>query len=93
MTETYQERIRRKITTSFNPILLEIKDDSKKHAGHAGHDPKGETHFVVHVVSDVFEGKGRVERHRMVYAVLADELKERVHAINLKLVSKSEYNL
>ncbi len=93
MEQSYQERIRQKLTAVIKPILLEIKDDSKRHAGHAGHDPKGETHFIVVAVSEVFEGKSRVERHRLVYDTLKDELKERVHALTLKLVSKSEHNL
>lgn len=84
---SYSERIRQKVTDAFNPTHLEIVDESARHAGHAGAHPDGggETHFNVVIESDVFEGKSRVERQRAVHAVLAEELKERVHALSLKL--------
>jgi BolA protein len=81
------ERIRQKVTAAFRPTLLEIVDDSASHAGHAGAHPDGggETHFNVVIESVAFAGKSRVERQRAVYTVLAEELKERVHALSLKL--------
>lgn len=83
----YNDRIRSKLTQAFQPSKLEIADDSMRHHGHAGAaaDGAGETHFNVEIVSAAFAGKSRVERQRMVHAVLADELKERVHALSLKL--------
>jgi BolA protein len=86
MTEC-SERIRQKVTAAFRPTLLEIVDDSASHAGHGGAhaDGGGETHFNVVIESEAFAGKSRVERQRAVYTVLAEELKERVHALSLKL--------
>ena len=92
MTETYQERIRRKLTAELEPIVLEIKDDSAKHAGHSGHNPLGETHFIVKVVSEKFNGQSQVARHRMVYQLLHNELSERVHALNIKAVTPAEHS-
>jgi BolA protein len=83
MAETYAERIRRKLTEGLAPERLEVADDSHRHAGHAGADPAGETHFRVAVVSAAFAGKSRVERQRMVHALLAQELAERVHALSI----------
>jgi BolA protein len=80
----YQQRIRQKLTAALAPERLEIIDDSARHAGHAGHDPKGETHFRIVIVSAAFTGLGRVERHRLVYEVLAAEMQERVHALALE---------
>lgn len=77
------ERIERKLREALEPACLEIVDDSHRHEGHAGWAPGGETHFRVTVVSEAFAGKGRVERQRMVYALLAEELAERVHALQL----------
>ena len=68
----YAEKIRSKLEAALAPESLEIVDDSHKHAGHAGARPEGETHFTVTVVSDAFAGKSRVERQRMVYALLAE---------------------
>lgn len=79
----YAARIRQKLSVGLSPEHLEIVDESDRHAGHAGADAKGETHFHVTVVSAAFVGKSRVERQRMVYALLADELSERVHALGL----------
>lgn len=77
------ERIRRKITENLAPAALEVIDESHKHEGHAGHRPGGETHFHVSIVSQAFVGQNRVARQRMVYALLADEMAERVHALSL----------
>lgn len=58
--------------------------------GHAPVDDGGETHFRVEIVSDAFAGKSRVERQRMVYAIVEDELRERVHALQLKTQTPDE---
>ncbi len=88
----YYERIKNKVTAAVQPTRLEIVDDSARHHGHAGHNPDGggETHFNVTIESAAFSGKSRVERQRMVYGALADELKERVHALSLKLTAPGE---
>lgn len=89
---SYQDRIRQKLTDALQPIHMEIMDDSARHQTHAGHDPQGETHFKVRIVSAVFNGLSRVERHRLVYDSLAAELKERVHALTIETLGPEEYN-
>ena len=86
----YATRMRTKLSNSLQPVRLEIEDDSKRHAGHAGADPVGETHFNITVVSAAFEGKSRVARQRLVYEIVAEELKERVHALSLRTLTPSE---
>jgi BolA protein len=76
-----KSRIEQKLTEAFHPEILKVVDESHLHKGHAGHRPGGETHFRVSLVSQSFAGKGRVERHRMVNSVLAEELAEGVHAL------------
>ena len=76
-----QDTITQKLSDAFAPQRLEVVDDSARHAGHSGHRPGGETHFNVHIVSQVFKGKSRIERHRMIHAVLAEELSTTVHAL------------
>ena len=66
------------------PESLDVVDESHLHEGHAGHRPGGETHFRVYIVSPAFEGKSRIERHRMVNATLDAELKGSVHALAIK---------
>ncbi len=86
----YAARIRQKLTDGLSPDRLEVVDESHRHAGHAGADAKGETHFHVTVVSAAFAGQSRVARQRMVYALLADELRERVHALALTTQTPAE---
>ncbi len=84
------DRLRSVLQAAFAPVRLEVVDDSRKHAGHAGAQPGGETHYSVLVVSDRFEGTGRVARHRMVHAVLDAEFAGGLHALALTLRTPSE---
>lgn len=84
------ETIKSKLEAAFSPVSLVIEDESHRHAGHAGSSAEGETHFRVAIVSPVFAGLGRVERQRRVHAVLAEELKARVHALSLSLSAPDE---
>ncbi|TCR70345.1 BolA family protein [Bosea sp. BK604] len=75
------ERITKKLEEALAPQRLDVIDESHLHHGHGGWREGGETHFRVDIVSDAFSGKSRVERHRMVNTILAQELAERVHAL------------
>ena len=75
--------IESKLQQALKPTQLELVDDSARHAGHAGAREGGESHFKLMIVSDAFAGQSRVQRHRTVYDVLADELKTQVHALNI----------
>ena len=70
-----------KLTVAFAPQSLDVVDESHQHAGHAGHRPGGQTHFRVHIVSEAFRGKSRIERHRMINQTLSSELASGVHAL------------
>ncbi len=70
-----------KLIAAFMPQSLEVEDESDQHAGHAGHRPGGQTHFRVHIVSEAFRGKSRIERHRMINQTLSSELAAGVHAL------------
>ena len=80
---TVQDTLRAKLTAALKPTLLEIVDESHLHAGHAGARAEGETHFRVAIVSEAFAGKSRVARQRLVYEIVAEELRTRVHALAL----------
>lgn len=82
---TITERMRAKLEAAFQPVELEIVDESERHKGHGGYREGGETHFRVRMVSAAFEGLNRVERSRAVHKALAAELEERVHALALDL--------
>lgn len=84
------QRIREKIMNQLAPEDFRLEDESARHAGHAGHDGRGESHFSLSVVSRRFEGLSRLERQRLVYGILAAELAERVHALALALKTPQE---
>ncbi|GGF56946.1 protein BolA [Terasakiella brassicae] len=84
--------MKEKLEREFSPCILELEDESYRHAGHAGANPEGESHFQLLIVSDKFDGVSRVQRQRMVYDVLAVEMKERVHALVLKTLTQKEYD-
>jgi BolA protein len=83
-------KIESKLQAALAPQSLEVIDESHLHAGHVGARPEGETHFRVHVVSTAFAGLGRVERQRMVYAALAEELAGPVHALSIRAETLDE---
>jgi stress-induced morphogen len=85
------ERIRALVSTALAPVLLDVRDDSAQHAGHAGAAPGGETHYSVLVVSDRFVGQGRVDRHRLVNAALDGEFAQGLHALALTLRTPDEH--
>lgn len=82
--------IAEKLTAAFGPSRLQIVDDSHRHAGHAGAQPGGETHFNVVIVSEAFAGRSRVERQRLVYGALAAELAGPVHALSITTLTSKE---
>jgi BolA family transcriptional regulator, general stress-responsive regulator len=85
MRTSVKDTVASKLTAAFQPASLDVEDESHKHAGHAGARPGGETHFKVHMVATAFAGKSRIERHRLVHAVLAEELRGPIHALALTL--------
>jgi BolA protein len=85
-----EQSIREKLTEAFAPEVLEVVNQSHRHAGHAGSPGTGESHFAVKVVSAAFAGKSRLERHRMVNDVLAEEMSGNVHALVLSALSPEE---
>lgn len=82
ITQTLSERLQ--------PGALHVIDESHLHAGHAGARPEGETHFRLDIVSAAFEGKSRVERHRIVNGVLDDAFKRGLHALALRARTPTE---
>lgn len=83
---TMQERIVARLT-ALKPDLLDVVDESERHAGHVGARDGGGTHYRIRVVSAQFERKSRVERHRLIYDLLTAEFADGLHA--LALVTKA----
>jgi len=83
-------RIEAALTAALAPERLAAPDDSAQHAGHAGAQPGGQTHFSVLMVSAAFRGQNRVARSRAVHAALAEELAGGLHALALTLRTPAE---
>ena len=88
--QTVKHIITNKLREAFAPESLDVTDESHLHEGHSGHRPGGETHFRVYIVSAAFQGKSRVERHRMINAALAKELAASVHALAIHAQAPGE---
>jgi len=82
-----QKRIEEKLRERLVPILLEVINESSMHSVPAG----SETHFKVVVVSDAFDKKPLLERHRLVYDVLAEEMRGGVHALTITSRTPDEW--
>ena len=93
-TVSRAERIRATLTQAFAPTELEIQDDSARHAGHAGAQAGGQSHYNVLMISAAFHGMTRVARSRAVHAALASEFgppaQGGMHALALTLRTPEE---
>lgn len=87
---TVADRMRKKLMARFAPLVLEIEDESHRHAGHVGARAGFESHFRVRIVAKAFEGLPRAARHRLVYEALAEELAGLVHALAVSAKAPGE---
>ena len=87
---TIRDSLERKIAEALRPKALEIIDESHLHAGHAGARAGGDSHFKVLIVADVFDGRSRVDRQRLVNGLLADEFAAGLHALSLTTLTPDE---
>lgn len=83
------EKIRQLLTAQLAPLSLEIRDDSAKHAGHAGAREGG--HFSVVVVSEQFAGRTRMQRHQLVYDAVSDLMRTEIHALSIQARTPQEH--
>lgn len=70
-----------KLREAFSPEKLEVINESHLHAGHAGDNGTGESHFRIKIVADAFKGMGRLQRHRAVNEIAQPKLDEGLHAL------------
>lgn len=82
------EKIRAHLIT-LNPTVIELADESHKHAGHVG-AASGGGHYVLRIVSAHFVGKSTMARHRMIYLALGDMMKHEIHALTIAAQTPDE---
>jgi BolA protein len=85
-----RERIEQKLRSALAPEALDVIDETNQHHGHAGWRESGETHFRVSIQSSAFTGKSRIERQRLVYGILVEELAGPVHALAISARAPGE---
>ncbi|MFT0892780.1 BolA family protein [Pseudochelatococcus sp. G4_1912] len=78
------------LTEALSPQMLEVRDESQKHFGHGGWREEGETHYDVIVIAEIFNGKSRVDRHRMINTLLSQEFELGLHALALTALTPEE---
>jgi BolA protein len=83
-TASVATQITARLTAALAPTRLEVVNDSHHHAGHAGDNGTGESHFTVIIEAPAFAGLSRVARQRMVNKALADLLETRIHALVIR---------
>ena len=83
-----EDMIRERLSR-LGPESVEVFDDSREHAGHAG-AREGGGHFQLVIVSREFAGKSAVARHRLVYDALADLMPKRIHALAIRAYAPEE---
>lgn len=79
-----KDEIEDRLTAAFHPSVLEVVNESHRHAGHVGDDGTGESHFHITIRAAAFQDMNRVARHRAVHQALGD-LNQRIHAIALDI--------
>ena len=85
-----EQRIKEKLMVALTPIRLDVVNESHMHAGHRSSPGTGDSHFRVLVVSEMFAGKTRVERHRLVNEALKGDVGGAIHALALSTYAPGE---
>lgn len=83
-----QSSIEEKLNASLAPSYLEVLNESDNH----NVPPGSESHFKVTVVSNEFESKMLIARHRVINKLLAEELAGAIHALSIHSFTPSEWS-
>lgn len=79
-----EQQIRQRLADAFDPSVLEVVNESHLHAGHAGDDGTGESHWRVRISAPALAEQGRVARHRAIHAALGEDIIGRIHALAIE---------
>ena len=78
--------IYKKLKNYFNPCILKVLNQSSKHKGHQGSPNTGNSHFLIEIKSSQLKNIPRVSAQRKIYEVLNNEMKEFIHALEIKII-------
>ncbi len=85
-----RDALEARLKERLDPSHLEVIDESHLHAGHAGAKDGGQ-HFRAVIVSERFEGLGRVKRQQLVYQACGAWMGKEIHALSMKVCTKGEW--
>ena len=77
--------ITQKLNARLNPRPIDVHYVSDKHSCHSVWRFVVAPHFEVTIKADAFAGKSRLQRHRMVNDILAEDLANSIHALEMHL--------
>ena len=87
---TIENRVKKKLSDALDLSHFEIKDFTGRHLGHKQHD--GGLHLEAVIVSNDFENKSLLERHRMVYTAMGELMSHDIHALSMKTLTPEEWD-
>ena len=87
---TIEHQIQTILSNNFQPVKLEIKNNSYLHKNHKEY--REDSHYSIIITSKLFDEKNRIERHQMIYEALQELMKTKIHALQIKAYSINEYN-
>ncbi|WP_286239348.1 BolA family protein [Neptuniibacter halophilus] len=79
--------IRNRLEEGLNLEHLVIENESHMHSG-----PATDSHFKLTVVSEDFAGKRMVQRHQLIFGLMADRMNNPIHALSMHLFTQQEWN-
>ncbi|MCU7960826.1 MAG: BolA/IbaG family iron-sulfur metabolism protein [gamma proteobacterium symbiont of Bathyaustriella thionipta] len=82
-----QQTIQNKLQQALQPLHLEVINESHMH----NVPPDSESHFKLVVVTERFENKTLIKRHRTINALLQDELNAGIHALSMYTMTPQEW--
>lgn len=82
-----QTLLESKLQEGLQPIILKVINESPNHNVPEG----GESHFRVLIVSDKFSGLNLIKRHQMVHNLIAEQIKEKIHAFSQQALTPKEF--
>lgn len=86
------QQIINKLNDALNITHLDVIDESSKHIGHSSYKEGGETHFKIKIISNDFNNKSRLKRHRLINHNLRELLSEQIHALSITALTETEAN-
>ena len=85
------QEIQKRLNAALSPSVIDITDETADHAHHRGAREKpGSGHYNLTIVAESFEGKSRLQRHRMIYSALGELMAKEIHALKIDAKSPSE---